>query len=110
MVKKTLVGAGLVALMAFGLAAPAQAAGTSTAAASCSSGMYVKAKTNLKIRATPTTQSTALGVFPGGSRACNVAQGWGQNLDVCGEKSNVWQKIRYGSTTGWIPRACAIYP
>jgi len=107
--KKTLVGVGLTALMAFGIAAPAQAASTSASATSCSSGMYVKAKTNVKIRATPTTKSTALGLFPGGSKACNVAQGQGQNLTVCGKSSDVWQKIRYGATTGWIPRSCAIY-
>ncbi|MFJ8744704.1 SH3 domain-containing protein [Embleya sp. NPDC127516] len=109
MIKKTLVGAGLVAVMAFGLVAPAQAASTSTAA-SCSSGMYVKAKTSLKIRATPTTKSTALGVFPKGSKACNISQSSGQSLNVCGKRSDVWQEIRYGTTRGWIPRACALYP
>jgi hypothetical protein len=105
MMRKSLAAAALSLGLAFGIAAPAHAAGT----ASCSSGMYVKAKTNVKIRKYATTNSTALGLFLSGAKACNVAQGVGQKLTVCGGTSDVWQKIRYGSTTGWIPRTCAIY-
>lgn len=105
MVKKFLAGAGLSLTLAFGIAAPAHAAGT----ASCSSGMYVKAKANVKIRKDTTTNSTALGLFVTGVKACNLAQGQGQKLTVCGATGDVWQKINSRGVTGWIPRTCAIY-
>ncbi|GGW34836.1 hypothetical protein [Streptomyces caelestis] len=99
------------ALFATALTGTVAAAGTAAAAPpkDCSKAIVnVKAKETVKVRTSPKTSATALGIWGKGKRGgiCNDGKAYkGGSYTACGKKSNMWY---YGGdkVNGWVPKTC----
>lgn len=98
------------------------ASGTAAATTASSSGPLTQAKAgcaldpavaheSVKIRKTPTVNSTDLGLLPKGAKAryvtCPVTLA--ENYSLCGWKNdNRWSHITYRGIKGYVPFACVV--
>lgn len=108
-----LVGVAALAVFAsasLGLAAPANAAPAkgNIAASACKFGP-VTAKENIKIRTTPNTSGTAIGLFLKGSKACLLWGKGGENYTACHSTQAGWAYVEYRGMKGWVMDGCLIY-
>jgi hypothetical protein len=100
-----------IALFATALTGTVATAGTAAAAPpkDCSKAIVnVKAKETVKVRTSPKTSATALGIWGKGKRGgiCNDGKAYkGGSYTACGKKSNMWY---YGGdkVNGWVPKTC----
>ncbi|NUQ97732.1 MAG: hypothetical protein HOY79_14650 [Streptomyces sp.] len=98
------VASAALAVASLSLAAPAEAAPVK-GAASCWNGS-VTAKESLTIRKGTTANSTALGVFPKGAKACFDSSTGGQKYKRCGKRDDQWSDITYKGIRGNVVTTC----
>ncbi|MFB7896150.1 SH3 domain-containing protein [Streptomyces xiamenensis] len=105
-------------LMGAGLAVAVSAVLLQASPAAAASTWPVKAVESVKIRKSPTTNSTALGLLPKGEQAraelyrnAVIKTYWGGEHGACGSKgtpfSDNWMKVTYKGTTGYVAWLCA---
>jgi len=87
-----------------GLAA-AEAPHPAPAPAACS-GPTPKAAEAIKVRAKPTTHSTAVGRLDKGERTCVLGSTTGEKYHACGLTQNYWTEIKYAGHKRYVPNAC----
>ncbi|MFD9605271.1 SH3 domain-containing protein [Streptomyces sp. NPDC059970] len=104
--------AGLI-LAGGGTTSAAGAAGSLTAMQAAAGCVIdpAKAHENVKIRKSPTVNSTALGLLPKGAKARYVTCGvkLAAAYSLCGWKDdNRWSYITYRGIKGYVPLACVV--